>query len=88
MRGILAEGNFLRLISEVRSRLDKTARRAPEADRQLELFGVGASVGGSMVELFCRMSWSCLYIFNNHSSSSMGNLYRNESTVVVDRIVR
>ncbi|KAM0428279.1 hypothetical protein ACHAPT_007180 [Fusarium lateritium] len=40
VRSILAEGNFLNLISDVRKRLEGTARRIPEADKEAELFNV------------------------------------------------
>lgn len=50
VRGILAEGNFLKLISEVRNRLEKTARNVPEADKELELF----NVFHSRVKLFAK----------------------------------
>ncbi|KAI8717869.1 Zn(2)-C6 fungal-type domain-containing protein [Fusarium sp. LHS14.1] len=50
VRGILAEGNFLKLISEVRNRLEKTARNVPQADKELELF----NVFHSRVKLFAK----------------------------------
>lgn len=50
VRDILAEGNFLKLISEVRNRLEKTARNVPEADKELELF----NVFHSRVKLFAK----------------------------------
>ncbi|UPL04299.1 hypothetical protein LCI18_015233 [Fusarium solani-melongenae] len=50
VRGILAEGNFLKLISEVRNRLEKTARNVPEADKELEVF----NVFHSRVKLFAK----------------------------------
>ncbi|KAJ4195218.1 hypothetical protein NW755_002637 [Fusarium falciforme] len=50
VRGILAEGNFLKLISEVRNRLEKTARNVPETDKELELF----NVFHSRVKLFAK----------------------------------
>ncbi|RSL72235.1 hypothetical protein CEP54_000862 [Fusarium duplospermum] len=48
--GILAEANFLKLISEVRNRLEKTARNVPETDKELELF----NVFHSRVKLFAK----------------------------------
>ncbi|RTE72979.1 hypothetical protein BHE90_012598 [Fusarium euwallaceae] len=50
VRSILAESNFLKLISEVRNRLEKTARNVPETDKELELF----NVFHSRVKLFAK----------------------------------